>query len=354
MDISTDLQGIVKQAIDDKTALNIYGGRSKAFYGNLTNLKRDLDVSGHTGIISYEPSELFVRARAGTTLVELEKALTDQNQILPFDPPIHNERSTIGGIVATGLSGPRRPYASSVRDAVLGVRVISGQGEILEFGGQVMKNVAGYDVSRLMTGSLGTLGVILDVSLKVIPKPEQDITLALESTVEESLEHFQELHTSHLPVSATCYYDGLSYIRLSGSAAQIEQYQSPEQGFVLPHADEFWDSVRNHTHPFFSDPKTPLWRFLAPLSAPLTSRQGGEQLIEWSGGQRWIKTNTPTNVLIGMAKKHNGHISLYRGAIAGVSSFVQPEPALMALYKSVKRQLDPHRIFNPDRMYEGL
>ncbi len=179
-DISEALEARVEAAIADRTPLAIIGGGSKQFMGRSIQAE-DFDVGAHQGIVSHEPSELVVTVRAGTPLEILETALAERGQMLPFEPPRFGERATIGGTIACGISGPRRPYAGAARDFVLGVKLLNGRGEILRFGGQVMKNVAGYDISRLMTGAMGTLGALLEVSLKVLPTPAATQTVSFET-----------------------------------------------------------------------------------------------------------------------------------------------------------------------------
>lgn len=210
----------IKSAQSDRAPLAIHGGNSKAFYGGA--IRGDaLDVRPYTGIIDYEPKELVLTVRAGTPLAEIEAAMTKQNQMLPFEPPYFSEGATIGGTVATGLSGPRRPYTGAVRDFVLGTRVINGKGEDLRFGGRVIKNVAGYDVSRLMTGAMGTLGVLLDLSFKVLPKPTEEMTLRFQMDEATSIQRFNEWAGRPLPISATSWCDGVAMLRLSGAAAGV-------------------------------------------------------------------------------------------------------------------------------------
>jgi glycolate oxidase FAD binding subunit len=176
---------------------------------------KPLDVSGHRGIVAYEPTELVITARAGTPLAEIEALLAANNQMLPFEPPHFSEQTTLGGMVAAGLSGPRRPWGGSVRDAVLGVKLLNGRGEVLRLGGQVMKNVAGYDVSRLMVGAMGTLGVLLEVSVKVLPRPACERTLVFDSTTKPP-------RLSEMPISASLELDGRLYLRLSASSRCVE------------------------------------------------------------------------------------------------------------------------------------
>ncbi len=348
------LQEQVNTALAENTPLFIHGGNSKDFYGNTVNAQHSLDVSKHVGIVDYAPSELCITVCAGTPIIDIEEALARKQQILPFEPPVFTESATIGGAIAAGLSGPRRPYSGSVRDAVLGIKIINGKGEIISFGGQVMKNVAGYDVSRLMTGSLGTLGVILEISLKVIPKPEFDSTIMQPLSHEEAIDYFTSLRTSGLPVSASCYVDDHVYIRLSGSKNHIARTLKKHGWKGQENGHEFWQSIRNQTHPFFQQVDKPLWRLSVSPSSPASKQLNTDNLIEWGGGIRWVASKTPANIVKSIANKKGGNAVLFRGDIPEVDTFPTPEPALFAIHKRLKRQLDPKGIFNPDRMYKGL
>lgn len=361
MTLEQHLLEYVKTALAEKNTLHIQGGNSKAFYGNPVDATYALDMTGHTGVVDYMPTELCITVRAGTPILALEAELAKHQQVLPFEPPIFSSSATIGGAVAAGLSGPRRPYSGSVRDAILGMKLITGTGEIIQVGGQVMKNVAGYDISRLMTGSLGTLGVILEVSLKVIPKPREEKTVTLACNDAQIIPGFTLLRTSNLPITASCYIDETLSLRLSGTSTSIQhsiqKLQHNARGVAVEVQDDseaFWQGIRNHTHPFFQDNNKPLWRLSVAPAAPASAQLNTQNLTEWGGGVRWISSNTPANIIVNIAKKKGGHATLFRGDIPGVQTFPEPEPALMALYKSLKKKLDPQGIFNPGRMYRDL
>ena len=358
-DISASLQSQVKQAIASKTPLAIHGGNSKAFYGNPVDAK-PLNVSAHSGVVSYEPSELCITVRAGTRLTDIENLLAEHHQILPFEPPHYfdmkqtADRSTIGGAIATGISGPRRAYSGSVRDAILGVQIINGDGEIVNFGGQVMKNVAGYDLSRLMVRSQGTLGVILNVSLRLLPKPAHDLTLSFDATQEQALASFQTLQTELLPITATCWYNNQAYIRLSGTKDTLQTCKQKINGAELTDADDFWQGVRDHRHLFFGRNDKPLWRFSLPPSSDKFVRIDSDQFIEWGGAQRWVHSNAPANIIHSIASSHQGFATLFRGGLPETPRFPILEPNLLQLHKSLKNKMDPNHIFNPNRLYQGL
>lgn len=342
--IESQLVDQVLAAAANLTPLHIHGGNSKAFYGRAC-AGVPLDVSGHRGIVAYEPTELVITARAGTPLAEIEAALAANNQMLPFEPPHFSSAATLGGMVAAGLSGPRRPWGGSVRDAVLGVKLLNGRGEVLRLGGQVMKNVAGYDVSRLMAGALGTLGVLLEVSIKVLPRPVCERTLVFEADARGL--------PPLLPISASLEVDGKRYLRLSASFRCVETAAELLGGEgVYPADPEIWNAVREQTHPFFAG-AAPLWRVSLPAAtSPLDVP--GLCLIEWGGALRWLRTDFPAAMLRQRVAALGGHATLFRGDHGSGDIFQPLPPALLALHQRVKHALDPHGIFNPGRLYEGL
>ncbi|MGA0034351.1 MAG: glycolate oxidase subunit GlcE, partial [Burkholderiales bacterium] len=248
----------IRAAADAKTPLRIRGGGSKDFYGN-EPAGETLDVSTYRGIVDYEPTELVITARAGTPLAEIEAAMRDKGQMLGFEPPHFGGNATIGGCVASGLSGPRRPYAGAVRDFVLGLRMLDGRGTDLSFGGQVMKNVAGYDVSRLVTGSMGTLGVILEVSLKALPLPPAEMTICRSQTKEEAIALLNEWAGKPLPITATCHVEKRLYVRLAGAAPAVKAAAGKLGGEEITNAAEFWRDIRDQRDLFFAG-VAPLWR----------------------------------------------------------------------------------------------
>jgi len=353
-DIATQLQAQVQDAIANKTRLYVCGGKSKAFYGNPIITDQDLDVSPHSGIVEYQPSELVVTVRAGTKLLELEKVLAQQGQMLPFEPPIHSQKSTIGGVVAAGLSGPRRPFSGAVRDHILGVQIINGQGQIVSFGGQVMKNVAGYDMSRLMVGSLGSLGVLLNISIKVIPTPVQEITLAIDASSDQAMTLFNQWRPTPLPISASCFYEDCLYVRLSGGIRTTTAFSEKIDGDVLPSAKEFWEAIRNQTHEFFNTLDKPLWRLSFPPATPALRRLESKTLIEWNGAQYWLYSNAPTNIIRDIASKHQGHATLIQGDRPGVNHFHPLPQGSMTIQRRLKQNLDPHGVFSSGRLYKDF
>ena len=248
-DISEDLAQQVKVARAGPTPLRIVGGGTKRFYGRRTG-GEVLSLAGHSGVVAYDPAELVITARAGSLLSEIDATLKDQGQFLAFESPSFGEATTLGGAVATGLGGPRRPWVGAVRDFVLGGRVLTGRGEILGFGGQVMKNVAGYDVSRLMAGSMGCLGVILEVSVKVLPLPQTEITLTLEADRDAALAKCIALARQPLPMSGACHDGQLLRLRLSGGPAAVGDARGEIGGEITESG--FWEELRHQRLDFFA------------------------------------------------------------------------------------------------------
>jgi glycolate oxidase FAD binding subunit len=345
------LVAAVQEALARKTPLQIRGGNSKAFYGRLP-AGAPLSVANHRGILHYEPSELVMTARGGTRLAEIEAALDAHHQMLAFEPPHFGPGATLGGAIACGLSGPRRPYAGAVRDFVLGAKIINGRGEILKFGGEVMKNVAGFDAARLMAGALGTLGVLLEVSLKVVPKPLYEITLTRSCGAQQALETMTALACRPLPLSAACFSDDTLYLRLSGSESGVRAAQKKIGGDPLAGQETFWRQVREHTHDFFRG-GTLLWRLSLPPAAPLLQLPG-LLFIDWGGVQRWLRNPLPADVIRATAAKLGGYATLFRGGEHTGSVFHPLPPGLLALHKRLKNVFDPQGIFNPGRLYAEL
>ncbi|MDX1251659.1 MAG: glycolate oxidase subunit GlcE [Gammaproteobacteria bacterium] len=350
-DIGAALQNTLLEAIAQRTPLRIVGGDSKSFYGRVTQGER-LSVAGHRGVVSYEPTELVITARAGTPLAEIEALLAEHGQMLPFEPPHFSAGSTLGGAIASGLSGPRRPYAGGARDFVLGVTVLTGKGEILRFGGQVMKNVAGFDVSRFLAGSLGTLGILLEVSLKVLPRPESEQTLLFESSDRDAIQCMNAWAGQSLPLSGAVFDNGWLYLRLSGSTAAVHAAGGKLGGETVTDTTTFWAEVRDHRHPFFGD-GVPLWRLSLPPATPPLDLPG-TWLLDWGGAQRWLKTSASAEAVRETAAKAGGHAALFRGGDRQSEVFHPLSPAVAALHKRLKAEFDPQAILNPGRMYRGL
>ncbi len=342
----------IASATASKSALRIRGNGTKDWYGQ--SLDGDvLDTTAYSGIVSYDPTELVITARAGTPLREIGAALSENKQMLAFEPPRFDGLATIGGIVASGLSGPRRQAVGSVRDFVLGSALMDGKGDVLNFGGEVMKNVAGYDVSRLLAGSLGTLGLILEVSLKVLPRPFAQHSLQFAMSEEEALHQVNVWGGQPLPVSATCWHDGQLAVRLSGAQAAVDAAIAKMGGTELPDADAFWDRLREQQHAFFADAPQGLWRVSVPTVAPALNLPG-QQLIEWGGAQRWLTTSADAATIRAAAIAAGGHATLYKGGDKSVGVFQPLAPAIARIHRNLKNAFDPAGIFNPRRMYNDF
>ncbi|MEO8156485.1 MAG: glycolate oxidase subunit GlcE [Betaproteobacteria bacterium] len=336
----------IRKAAAERTQLRIRGSGSKDFYG-LVLMGDVLDTRALTGIVDYETSELVVTARAGTPLRDIEAALAQGGQMLPFEPPHFGAGATLGGCVASGFSGPRRAAAGSVRDFVLGVRIVNGTGENLRFGGQVMKNVAGYDLSRVLTGSFGTLGLITEVSLKVLPIPPQDRTLRFDLGEAAAIESMNKWAARPLTLSATCYVDGALYVRLSGASAAVAASHSKLGGEVVENDAAFWQSIREQTHAFFANAPA-LWRFsIKSTAAPLGL---GSQMIEWNGSLRWVAADLDPSAAFDIAHRAGGHATLFRGGNKR-HGIQQLAPGLLAVHKKLKRAFDPQGILGPGRIH---
>ncbi len=353
-DLTDLLSARVREA---RGPFQIRGGGSKDWYGN-TPRGEVLEVAAHRGIVAYEPSELFITARGGTPLAEIEAVLAEKGQVLPFEPPRFSPHSTIGGAVAAGLSGPRRVSSGALRDYVLGVKLLDGRGRVLSFGGQVMKNVAGYDVSRLIAGSLGTLGVILEVSLKVMPLPPAETTLCFGLTQAEALERLNQWRGQPLPIVASGWHDGVLYLRLAGARAAVTAAVASLGGEKIGAGEAapagFWEALRDQCLPFFA--AETLWRLSLPPTTPPLALPG-EVLIEWGGGLRWLTSEVTAETIRAVAASAGGHATLYRApeALKARVGAFQPLPApLMNLHRRIKAAFDPQGLFNPGRLYPDL
>ena len=363
----------VQAARAGRTPLDIRGGGTKAFYGG-EPVGLPLEVRPLAGISSYEPSELVVTVRGGTALADLEAALAEQGQCLPFEPPRFADQlgagvgadsgaggGTVGGMVAAGLSGPARAAVGSVRDYVLGAALLNGRAELLNFGGTVMKNVAGYDVSRVLAGSMGIFGVICEVSLKVLPVAPASVTLRLEMDAASAIKRLNEWGGQPLPLNASAWWDGMLVLRLSGAAAAVKSAQDRIGGEVIeaPAAHAFWQGLRDHRDEFFIGAAravnggAALWRLSVPATAaPL--KLSGEQLLEWGGAQRWICTSAPAATLRDAAAAVGGHAVLFRARDKVAGTFAPLKAPLDRIHRELKLAFDPSGVFNPGRLVPGL
>lgn len=361
-DIAQQFQDRIRAATAARTPLRFRGGGSKDWYGQALH-GEVFDTRAYAGVVAYEPTELVITVRCGTPLAEVEALLAEQRQMLAFEPPRFGSGSTIGGVVASGLSGPRRASAGSVRDFVLGAVMLDGQGEALRFGGQVMKNVAGYDVSRLLAGSLGTLGLILEVSLKVLPLPLREATIRFGMDEITALRTLNQWGGQPLPISASCWYRDVLTVRLSGADAAVTAALQQLGGEQLDEAaaSAFWSALRDQTHEHFVGGD--LWRLSLPGAASALILKG-EQLIEWGGAQRWLRCAPDASegddgadragLAAGIRRTTaaaDGHATLYRGGDKRVGVFHPLQPALAKIHQRLQHSFDPAGIFNPGRMY---
>jgi glycolate oxidase FAD binding subunit len=338
----------VNQALQNATPLRVQGSNSKAFLGRIV-AGEVLDTRSHRGIVSYDPTELVITARCGTPMSQLTEALDAAQQMLPCEPPSFGDGATVGGMIASGLSGPRRPWSGSVRDFVLGTRVITGHGKHLRFGGEVMKNVAGYDLSRLMAGSFGALGVISEVSLKVLPKPRQCLSISLEMDSDRTLLRMAEWGQQPLPISAACHDGQRLHLRLEGGEGSVAAAHDRLGGERLD--SSYWADLNEQRLSFF-DEDQPLWRLSVPHNTPRLSLPG-TQIIDWGGAQRWLKSDAEAAFIRQVVEDVGGHVTCYSHGL--IDSPFQPLPAsLMRYHQNLKQQLDPRGIFNPARLYAEL
>ena len=361
----------VVSANRERRPLRIAGGGTKSFYGRPLAVANGesaggeaavplevLDCRANRGVISYEPTELVITARCGTPLAELQAMLAADRQCLPFEPPHFGAGATLGGMVAAGLSGPRRMAAGAVRDYVLGATLLTAGGDVLRFGGQVMKNVAGYDVSRLLAGSLGVLGVIAEVSLKVLPLPAAEQTLQFALSEAQATRRCNEWGGQALPVSATLWHEGQLSVRLSGATAAVSAAVARLGGECLPaeQAEALWLSVREQTHPFFTDAAV-LWRLSLPSATP-PLELSGPQLVEWGGALRWhvpLHDHASSQALRDLVTRVGGSATLFRaGPRATVARFHPLDETVKKIHLRLKQEFDPNRILNPGRMYDWL
>jgi glycolate oxidase FAD binding subunit len=352
-EVARSLQERVRAAATARTLLVIRAGGTKDFYGNSTRAGSDevLDPRAYCGVIDYEPTELVITACSGTPLAAVEAVLAERNQMLAFEPPHFGSSATLGGAIASGLAGPRRMAAGSIGNFVLGATLLDGRANVLTFGGKVMKNVAGYDVSRALAGSLGTLGMILDVSLKVLPRPTMEQTLRFELSEADAIVRMNEWAGQPLPISATAWVDGALAVRLSGTKAGVRAAQARLGGTVSDDAG-VWADVREQTHAFFGRAEgATLWRLsVPPTTLPLKL---GATLMEWRGGQRWVWSTASAAEIRAKVDAVGGHATAFRHQ-NGNEVFHPLAAGLARIHRRLKNEFDPAGIFNPGRMYPNI
>ena len=349
IDIEAELATQVAAVAASGGAVEIVGGGSKRFYGEAVE-GLPIEVAGHSGVIDYDPAELVITLRCGCRLAEVEALLAEQRQMFGFEPPHFGADATIGGMVASGLAGPRRAFSGSIRDFLLGARVLDGRGQGMQFGGRVIKNVAGFDLSRLLVGSLGTLGVILEVSLRVMPIPQSEATLAFEhADADEHIRWINQLGSEPYPISASMWRAGVSRLRLSGSEQGLRQAIAELGGEAV----EFdWTGLREHDDEFFAVEQA-LTRIALPPATPDIA-PGRAQMIEWGGARRWLSGEVDIDELRQQASGMGGSVCAFRGHAAGVAVFHPLAPPMLKLQRGIKSSFDPAGIFNVGRIYPGL
>jgi glycolate dehydrogenase FAD-binding subunit len=342
-DLSASLCAAVSEAGERNEALYLVGGDSKHDILGRNCDARKLELADHSGVIDYQPDELLISARAGTPLVELQSVLAERGQQLPFEPPLFDGKATLGGTLACNLSGPARPWRGSIRDAVLGLQLINGRGELLNFGGKVMKNVAGYDVSRLQAGAMGTLGIITEVHLKILPCPEAELTLVYEMNAADALATMNQRAALPKPLSAACWFDGRLYLRLSGADNAV-RHTANSWGGELCNSPP-WEQLREMSLSFFSGTE-PLWRLSTAANTPLDA--GAGVLMDWGGAQRWYRGTPPEQQLPA------SHLSLVAGGDRSGEVRGELDPVQQQLQRRLKQAFDPRGIFNPGRLYSWM
>lgn len=333
-DRAESLTAAVAAARERGHAIAIAGDGSKL---ESTNGLERICTSGHEGIVDYRPDELVVTARSGSKLAGIASVLAEEGQALPFEPPLFDGRGTLGGAVAAGLAGPGRPWSGSVRDALLGVTIVNGMGQRLSFGGQVLKNVAGYDVSRLMAGAFGTLGLLVDVSLRVQPIPETAVTLARECKPGEAAALIGALLCQPLPVTATAYGGGVLRIRLSGSSESVSHAARSLGLDIEAEGEAFFRAARDHALPFFLN-SGPLWMLSLPVG---TAFDEADTFAEWAGARVWWRTDAGAESVRARARAGGGHAASFPPRLADVT------PPVAKYMRRVKAAFDPDNILNP-------
>jgi len=341
----------------DKAALNT----SSSGVPHMTSNRVTLKLDALRGIINYQPTELVVTAWAGTPLQEVIDTLAASSQMLAFDPPAFGAQATLGGCVAAGLAGPGRYAGGPVKDYVLGTHLLTASGSTLKFGGEVMKNVAGYDVSRLLVGSMGMFGPLTQVSVKVAPMPQEVCTLEFALDEASALAICHSWRAQPLPISATAWQategtSGCLRVRLAGAGAALKTARLKMGGEVLPDAQalEYWTALREQKLSFFATPT--LWRLAVAPGTPVLNL--GPTLIEWGGGQRWVASALDATTVRRVAEQAGGHATLFRSSgdqtMPDQGVFHPLAGGVLAVVKRLKQEFDPQGLFNPGRLVHGL
>ena len=335
----------------DKKLIGIIGGGTRNFLGGYIDRESNfLDLAGFADIVSYEPSELVITVLSGTTIDQVESTLKENGQMLPFEPPVFGTGSTVGGLLATGISGPRRIMHGPVRDHVLGVQIIDGRGKPLRFGGKVIKNVAGFDVSRLLVGSYGTLGIMTEISLKVLPRPEKELTQMFELGLESALRKVRYLAAQPSPISATTWIDKVLYLRLSGSEKAVDRAINKFGGQTKKDLDSerFWGKVRNLSFEFLANQEKWLWRVILP--AHVKSESLDCVMVDWNGKQRWVLEEPNDTSIYSKVSHLGGHATCFSPNRLEGTGFHPTEDLVKILNKRVRSVFDPYLLFNKNRL----
>jgi len=340
-------QSQIKAAAAKGEKLAIRGSGSKSFCSP-TAAGNVLDARELSGIVEYEPNELVIVVRCGTRIAEVEKTMADAGQMLAFEPPHFGDGATLGGMVATGLSGPRRPYAGALRDFVLGCKVLDGKGDHLSFGGKVMKNVAGFDVSRLLTGSFGTLGVITEVAFKCLPLPKARQTRVFELDAQTAIERMNRWYAEANPITATTWVGGKLFVRLAGAEPAVKSAASNLGGEPLANDADWWRDWREQKHAFFTD-ELPVIRIACKSTAPWGDlvNDADKQAIDWGGAQRWVRSSSfALPAIREWSRAQGGHASVFRGAASEAERSKTMQPALADVQAKIKAGFDPYDVFS--------
>lgn len=346
-----ELQQQVLDAVERAEPLCIVAGNSKRHLGR-DPVGRVIELGDYAGVVDYEPTELVITVRAGTRITDLQAVLAEQQQTLACDPPVFDGRATVGGTLACCQSGPARPWVGSIRDQVLGVRLINGKGEQLRFGGQVMKNVAGYDLSRLQAGAMGAFGLLTEVSLRVLPKPRSSITVTRSLDADEAVQAMSVIGKTPAPLSGAAWHAGKLYLRLSGEDPVVEAAAAHLEGERLVNDGAFWESLRDQTLPWFMSANN-LWRFSVRASSPHALPQE-DWLLDWGGAQRWLSGDHDHDELQQLASDLRGEVTRIRGGDREAERLPTVSPGKRTLLTRIKQAFDPAGVFNPGRLYSWM
>lgn len=352
-DLKQQLLEQVRDALSDKASITVRSGGTKEWLGRNVPTDRTIEVGGHSGIVSYQPVELVMTARAGTSISEIEAALDENNQMLACEPPRFNGLATLGGSLAANVSGPGRPWYGSIRDHVLGVNLINGEGDYLRFGGQVMKNVAGYDLSRLQAGAMGGLGLMTEISLKVLPKPATTRTLKFAMSQSDAITRMNEMAGQPKPITAAFWHNNELFVRLAGAASAVNATAISWGGEELEpdHATAVWSHLQDQQNDLFNAQK--VWRFSVRSNAKAFELDG-DSLINWGGTERWYTSDRSLEEMVSIAQAAGGQVSLYRGGDRSAEVMHPQAKPLQALQQRIKHSIDPNGLLNPGRVYGWL